>query len=1320
MRNTIIWSALLICAFSAKAQSWETLSDSAYKCINVDLDKANTLLIEAENLMDENILKADTNYIYFLYRKGIIERYKNDDYEKAQEYLSNSVHLSTETTVVNSGFLSKLYYNYAGVIMDLDYDKNDIINAFTKSIEYNHAQKIVDFYKLTWSYFYMGQVSYDYPNKICKTSKNHFKKALELYNVNDESHFIGWISNHNLSYCTSNEIKQAEFTFNAAIAYSKLEPDSIYNHVVNLKNSCYIFIENKKFDKAKEVLDFGVSNIIVDKESIEFGDMLYEYGKLYYEQDAFKTAIEYYQKSIEIFNTKLPSNHINLYNSNKMIGLCYYLDYQNVDAIKYYKYAIEIALSNVDLSEEYLNQNYETLAGIYDEVGNNILAKKYRNLSVGNSNNSPETGDDYSDLVDLYLANQDYQNAYEAIVKAEELYLIEDDYESAYYLYILAIDLAAQNMIFSTEQMDYFISLMEIIKDKVDESLHPYIDLMNGYSLFIKTEYKSTIQVMKKLIPKLHENTEELSVALLYLGISEALLGDVDNSVIHLDECLVIKKHIYGIDNPSLIDTYTRIALIHNLARPETAMRYIVPALKIIDNHELNGTIVHASLLGMYGTNQIKNNNDEGLTYLKEAIDIFETFEFNPNYHYYYSNLLVLAGYHIGRSEIDEAIIYLNQTEAVLEEYAEDKSSIEYADLYLYIGNAALYSDNFQLAIENYDLALNIYTHTFGEGNPIIDQINTHKGFTLYLLGNKQAGLDLISKSNNDGFANGFMYMLTYDQNQDEALSYLLNGLENLKDYISTTFSTMSDSDKNKFLSNLKSNFENTNSHLLSSQIDTEFLKAYLSNRFYYRGLLMANSNLDFMNENSDSIVDKIKLNRTIISSLYESNSTNEKYLNELIAETNKLERLNSFSSTTSINNKITYDNIYTNLQENEIYLELIRFNKKSSGLLKSTLKHYSDSIYYAAIIVEKEKEPTLLLLDTLQLFEDEYLPYYFSHVKGKNKQKKDMYSYKAFFSKIIDHCGQNKTIYISPDGLYNNINIQTLYNPETDKYLVETNDLRIVSSARGFLHNKEQLPFNYNSNTAILVGNPKFDLNDRQLDILVSAETNTRDVNFLYLDSLSRSGISELPGTEIEIHKIERLLTSFDWETSTLIGSDATEGYLKEIESPRLVHIATHGFFYGDSDKSTMSLIMGINQTYSKDPLLRSGVLLAGAQNTINGTNISDQNGILTSYEARELNLLNTELVVLSACETGVGDYVSGEGVYGLQRAVIEAGAKSVIMSLWKVDDIATQKLMGYFYTNWIEHKLSKREALKVAQLTLMKEYPSPYYWGAFVLIQD
>jgi CHAT domain-containing protein len=260
---------------------------------------------------------------------------------------------------------------------------------------------------------------------------------------------------------------------------------------------------------------------------------------------------------------------------------------------------------------------------------------------------------------------------------------------------------------------------------------------------------------------------------------------------------------------------------------------------------------------------------------------------------------------------------------------------------------------------------------------------------------------------------------------------------------------------------------------------------------------------------------------------------------------------------------------------------------------------------------------------------------------------------------------------------------------------------------------------------------------------------------------SRTDASFAPLPGTAQEIDKIRMLYRQefAGHEPEMVSGSRATEQFFRtEASRHRFIHVATHGFF---SAESALDPKEG-NKQSSGDPLLEkaidvrgfqpgllSGIALAGANRKVDqeadkSTNAGKEHddGILTALEVEGLDLANVDLVVLSACETGLGKAAGGEGVLGLQRAFQLAGAKTCITSLWKVDDTATQVLMSEFYRNLWVKKLGKLQSLRAAQLAMLKRYDpgkkrlrgldvsddnsagpergSPFYWAAFVLSGD
>jgi CHAT domain-containing protein len=190
-------------------------------------------------------------------------------------------------------------------------------------------------------------------------------------------------------------------------------------------------------------------------------------------------------------------------------------------------------------------------------------------------------------------------------------------------------------------------------------------------------------------------------------------------------------------------------------------------------------------------------------------------------------------------------------------------------------------------------------------------------------------------------------------------------------------------------------------------------------------------------------------------------------------------------------------------------------------------------------------------------------------------------------------------------------------------------------------------------------------------------------------------------------------------------MGEIASEKYFSQIgqvtSSPKILHIATHGFFFPDLKIESISSSKKPVFVKSHDPMIRSGLLMAGANHVWSGKSNDTQteDGILTAYEISQMNLSNTELVVLSACETGLGDIAGNEGVYGLQRAFKIAGVKYLMMSLWQVPDRQTKDFMISFYKFWLNEKLPIKEAFKKAQNENRVRFYDPYFWAGFVLLE-
>lgn len=428
-------------------------------------------------------------------------------------------------------------------------------------------------------------------------------------------------------------------------------------------------------------------------------------------------------------------------------------------------------------------------------------------------------------------------------------------------------------------------------------------------------------------------------------------------------------------------------------------------------------------------------------------------------------------------------------------------------------------------------------------------------------------------------------------------------------------------------------------------------------------------------------------------------------------------------------NDTINWMSVQNNIETNEAAIEFASFSYYNNG--KAT-----DSILYCALVLRPGySQPKMKLL-----FEQKQLDSLINQVGGTDHEIVNRLYFKQYSNNLkpgnslydliwkpIDSLLQGvKTIYYSPSGLLHKFSFAAIKNPDgtclSDKY-----NLVQLGSTGKIIQVKEHQDYIMVSDSALVFGGINYNQMDNTLDTLNENLLSSSRGMTLPVDSSRSIPWGYLKSTFYEANYIDSLFKVNKISTNYLSGSKATETSFKQKSgmAPQIIHISTHGFFFPEPEKKkTDDSFTGFSQQvykFSENPLLRSGLILAGGNYvwTRGATTFGKDDGILTAYEVSDLDFTNTKLVVLSACQTGLGDIKGNEGVFGLQRAFKMAGVDNIIMSLWQVPGKETTEYMQQFYSNCFK-KQTIREAFTNAQNWMKKKYSDdPYKWAAFVLME-
>lgn len=1233
----------------------------------------NGKLDEAAKAYEEIISKASkTEKVYADAATHLASiYYSKGQYDKALLLYRDAASVYQQTLGENTKEYAFVAYNLA-VLAEASGNYGESEQMYIKAI--NIQKQVAGESNINFAYMNSDLAGLYIQQKRYKEAEPLLLTSLEIYKENqqiDPESYANVLSTLtfyyylNEQYTKANEYQQENMVIRKQL-YGEDSPEYAYF----LKTAADMQANVKNDAEAEKLYNDALAILKAKNQTNteEYASLINNLGELYENQNRIAEAKKFYEEALKIRSTNknTPEYMRTLSNIASLLAL-----EKNYEQAKNYFVELETLIKSNDPIDNKLLANAQIeLAGIYYELGD-------INQSETNYQNALST------LQALDQKDPAYVNALDNLAT---LYKNKGRYQEAEALYLQALQAAEK---FSSKSDNFYMSILD------DLTL---LYKITGRYQDAETKAKESLELRKQYLGEQHP---DYATSLSILGQLYTSMGKYSEAETMYSKAIQIKKNNNADKTPEYATLQNLTAGLYKaMGRYQEAEALLQNAIKL--RRELLGEKHpdYATTLNDLATlYKIQNRNAEAAEYYKQALEIRKATlgEKHPDYA---TSLDNLATFYFTSKQYTEAEPYYKQALEIRKAIFGEKSPYYAASL----NNLALLYENTKkvdLAQQYYDQALKIFETVLGQNHP-----------------------DYIAALNN--IAAFYENIKQYDK----AAPLYQKVIQLTLDQIGKNFASLSEEEKRLFYESKRFLLDNFvlfainqaasgNEKVINSiigdlynlQLATKGMLLNATSKVRKRILNSGDANVIQKYQDWQNLKDKI-------ASLYSLTPEELKKKNVNIAEmeqqANQLEKeiasLSEDFANAYSNINPTWQQVQEKLEAGEAALEIIRINP------------VKDTIAYVALLITKDSElPKMILFSTNgKDLENKYLSIYRNSIKN---QTTDKLSYTQFWRPLRGALKDIKRVFISPDGVYNQVNLYTLENPDNvGKFVLDEIDIQIVTNTKDLLDFDNKAKLDTENLDMFLIGNPLFEI---QTTNKSRSEANLEEQQDAYLKN---PHFTPLPGTEAELKEIRNIAVKNNVKIANnyYIAIEANEVNMKKVSSPDILHTATHGFFFPTQNTENENRRLSDGQQAetkqnNDNPMLRSGLVLAGVTDYFLAPDKSNktEDNLLTAYEVSNLSLDDTYLVVLSACETGLGKVQSGEGVYGLQRGFKIAGAKTIMMSLWKVNDDATKELMIAFYNALFETK-DKQQAYQAAIKQMREKYKKPYYWGAFILVGE